>query len=143
MRKTLFISILLIFTCTSHLTVATEINQENDNIKLHVIQSKEIQEIMHRLSFSVYDETLSIEQINELFDGASELLLAAKKLTQALPGIDLSKSEKTIFESIARQLQIEANNLGYMAQNNDKEGMEIIYQRLNSTCAACHDLFRF
>jgi len=91
----------------------------------------------------VYDEALTMEQINEIFDRASELHLAAKKLTQALPGIDLTESEKNIFENIARQLQIEANNLGYMAQNNDKQGMEIIYQRLNYTCAACHDLFRF
>jgi cytochrome c556 len=84
-----------------------------------------------------------MDQINELFDTASELLLAAKKLDQALPGIELTVPEKTIFETVARQLQIEANNLGYMAQNSDKEGMQMTYKRLNDTCIACHELFRF
>jgi cytochrome c556 len=98
---------------------------------------------MHRLSLSVYEDELSMQQIGKLFDNTSELYLATKKLTQALPGFDLSETEKMIFENMARQLQIEANNLGYMTQNKDKEGMRIIYKRLNDTCIACHELFRF
>jgi len=117
--------------------------EQQETIKLHVIYSEKIQTIMHRLSLSVYEEKLTMDQINELFDTASELLLAAKKLDQALPGIELTVPEKTIFETVARQLQIEANNLGYMAQNSDKEGMQMTYKRLNDTCIACHELFRF
>ena len=147
MTKTIFISILLFFygitiTTASEPELDAEPEQEN-TIKLHVIYSEKIQAIMHRLSLSVYEKELTIEQIHELFDNASELLLAARKLNQALPGIELTVTEKNIFENVAKQLQIEANNLGYMAQNNDKEGMQMTYKRLNDTCIACHELFRF
>ncbi len=139
MTKILLISFLLFFS-----SIATPAEPDQENVlKLHVIYSENIQEIMQRLSMSVYEENLDMEQIEELFDNASELYLTAKSLKQALPGIDLTVSEKSIFENIAKQLQIEANNLGYMAQNNDKEGMQMVYKRLNDTCVACHELFRF
>lgn len=119
------------------------IAEQEQPLKLHVIFSEKIQGIMQRLSSSVYEEELTMDQINELFDNASELLLAAKSLNQALPGIELTVAEKRIFENVARQLQIEANNLGYMATNNDKEGSQLTYKRLQETCIACHELFRF
>ncbi len=137
-RKT-FISLLLSFS----LIPINSIADPEQPLKLHVIYSKNIQDIMHRLSSSVYEEELTMDQINILFDNASELLVAAKRLNQALPGIELTVTEKSIFENVARQLQIEANNLGYMATNNDKEGIEITYKRLQETCVACHELFRF
>ncbi len=139
MTKTLFLFFLLFF---SSIAITAEPDQENV-LKLHVIYSENIQKIMQRLSLSVYDNELTMEQIEDLFDIASELYLAATNLKQALPGIDLSVSEKNIFENIAKQLQVEANNLGYMAQQNDYKGMKIVYERLNNTCAACHELFRF
>jgi cytochrome c556 len=141
MTSKLFISFLLIF---SSVTIATSAEPEQENVlKLHVIYSEKIQDIMQRLSLSVYDEELTMDQIEALFDNASELYVAATSLRQALPGIDLTVAEKSIFENIAKQLQVEANNLGYMAQNSDKKGMEIVYDRLNNTCVACHELFRF
>jgi cytochrome c556 len=143
MTTKLFIFFLL-FLCSTTVAITAELETEQeDTIKLHVIYSEKIQAIMQRLSISVYEEKLTMDQINELFDNASELLLAAKNLTQALPGIELTVPEKSIFENVARQLQIEANNLGYMTQNNDKEGIEIVYKRINETCIACHELFRF
>ncbi len=139
MTKTLFIFFLIFF---SSIAMTAEPDQGNV-LKLHVIYSENIQEIMQRLSISVYEEELNMEQIEKLFDNTSELYLTAKNLKQALPGIDLTVSEKNIFENIAKQLQIEANNLGYMAQNNNKEGMQMVYKRLNDTCISCHELFRF
>ncbi len=117
--------------------------QMQDSIQLHVIYSEKLQAIMHKLSSSVYEEELNLEQINELFDNASELYIAAKELDQALPGFQLNPTEKNVFENIARQLQVEANNMGFMAQNNDTAGLQFTYERLNRTCAACHDLFRY
>ena len=141
----LFMSLLLFFGNINNVwpdTLDENSNQENP-LKLHVIYSENVQEIMRRLSLSVYEDELSMQQIGELYDNTNELYLAAKKLSQALPSFDLSTIEKKIFENMANQLQIEANNLGYMTQNKDKEGMRIIYKRLNDTCIACHELFRF
>jgi cytochrome c556 len=132
---------LLLFFLFAVVTTA-EPEPEKD-IKLHVIYSEKLQTIMHKLSLSVYEEELTLEQINKLFDNASELYIAAKELDQAIPGIELTYTEKNIFENIARQLQIEANNMGFMAKNNDKEGLQMTYDRLSQTCSACHDLFRY
>jgi Cytochrome C' len=138
-----FIFIILLLSGITISIAAEPGLDENEIPKLHVIYSEKLQVIMHKLSLSVYEKELSLKQINELFDNASELLLAAKSLNEALPGIELTPSEKGIFENVARQLQIEANNLGYMAQNNDKEGVHISYERIQNTCSACHELFRF
>ncbi|MBL1141551.1 MAG: cytochrome c [Proteobacteria bacterium] len=142
MKKLAFLFILSLGICLIPYAETTEII-EGDIFKLHVIQSKKIQEIMQRLSLSLYEDELTMEQINELFDTSTELLIAAKNLNQALPGIELTVTEKNVFENVAKQLQIEANNMGYMAQNNDKEGLQMTYQRLQETCIACHELFRF
>ena len=141
--KNTFLSVIpfLLFYVPAISIAEPETNEES--IKLHVIYSEKLQTIMHKLSSSVYDEKLEMAQINELYDNASELYVAAKELDQALPGFKLNPTEKGIFENIARQLQTEANNMGYMAQENDKEGLQITYERLNRTCAACHDLFRY
>lgn len=139
--KVFVISIFLLGSST--MSTSAESEQQQDNIKLHVIYSEKLQAIMHKLSSSVYEEELNLEQINELFDNASELYVAAKGLDQALPGFQLNPTEKSVFENIARQLQVEANNMGFMAQNNDTEGLKMTYERLSQTCAACHDLFRY
>lgn len=140
MTARLFIAFLLFI---SSFTFVLSADLEQDNIlKLHVIYNEKIQEIMQRLSLSVYEEELDMQQMEELFNTASELYLTSLDLNQALPGISLTAPEKNIFENLSRKLQVEANNLGYMAKHNDKEGIQITYQRLRDTCVVCHELFR-
>ena len=129
----------------------SEKTDATETLIFHAIYSENLREIMHRLSQSVYENELDnaetektrIKNKQQLFDNASELYIAAQKMTQALPGFDLTEDEKNIFEGLAKQLQIEANNLGYMSMKNDQAGMESVFKRLNDTCAACHELFRF
>lgn len=134
---------LTLLVCYTSISSSTELETGQESLKLHVIYSENLQTIMHKLSASVFEEELNGDQINELYDNASELYVAATELDQALPGFKLNPTEKSVFENIARQLQIEANNMGYMAQNNDKEGLQMTYDRLSRTCIACHDLFRY
>lgn len=154
MTNKLILSLLLLLTSITITKTAwsdSEQSDANDPLIFHAIYSEKLRKIMHQLSQSVYDKKLDIseskkiriENRQELFDNASELYITAKNLTQALPGFDLSIDEKNTFEGLARQLQIEANNLGYMTEVDDTEGMEAVFQRLNNTCNACHELFRF
>lgn len=148
------VSLLLLLTGISGVTLlqsAPEKSETENSLIFHAVYSENLREIMHRLNQSIYDrelettqdESVRMQYTRQLFDEASELYLAAEKLTQALPGFDLSEVEKDVFEGLARQLQIEANNLGYMSKNNDQHGMDAVFKRLNDTCAACHELFRF
>lgn len=127
-------------------------NIESDEIlSFHAIHNEEIQEIMHRLTQALYNkekdksinDEIDIEHAHQIFDIASELYLAAGKLNEALPGFKLSEDEKNIFEGLARALQIEANKLAHMTENSEKSKVEYIFKRMDDTCAACHELFRF
>lgn len=151
--KSILSFLLFLASITFSYTVLSDSGKPDheDALIFHAIYSKNLREIMHRLTQSVYDgelnssqnEEVRMKHIQQLFDNASELYVAAENLTQAIPGFDLSKDEKNIFEGLAKQLQTEANNLGYMAENNDQAGIKNVFKRLNDTCAACHELFRF
>jgi hypothetical protein len=106
---------------------------------------------MQRLNQLAYKKELSALQkkevrsqhLEDLVYTVNELGYAAIFLQEALPGFDLSTEEKDIFHAITIQLQKEAENIKEMAEQNDTVNMERSYKRLNDTCSACHELFRF
>lgn len=150
MTNKLFLLALLIginFSINSY----AEADNADEVLSFHVIHNEDIQEIMQRLTRALYNkekdikpyEEIDIEHAQKLFDLASELYLAAGKLELALPGIKLTEDEKNVFVGLARQLQIEANKLAYLRDEKDQPDLEVTFKRLNDTCAACHELFRF
>ena len=122
-----------------------------DKLEFHVVYSEDLREIMQRLNQLVYKKELSELNIKELRNRhleelvytVNELGYAAIFLQEALPGFNLSTEEKDIFHAIAIQLQKESVNIKEMAEQDDTVNMERSYKRLNDTCSACHELFRF
>lgn len=122
-----------------------------EKLEFHVVYSEDLRDIMQRLNQLVYKKELSAPHKNELRSQyleklvytVNELGFAAIVLQEALPGFDLSSEEKDIFHAIAIQLQKETENFKEMAEQNDTINMERSYKRLNDTCSACHELFRF
>ncbi len=122
-----------------------------DKLKFHVIYSENLRDIMQRMNELVYKKELSelnkkellSQHLEDLVYTVNELGYAAIFLQEALPGFKLSTEEKDIFHAIAIQLQNEAENIKEMAEQNDTVNMERSYKRLNDTCSACHELFRF
>jgi len=122
-----------------------------EKLEFHVIYSKDLRDIMQRLNQLIYKKELSElskkelrnQYMEELVYTVNELGYAAIFLQEALPGFDLSTEEKDIFQAIAIQLQKEAENIKEMAEQNDTVNMDRSYKRLNDTCSACHELFRF
>jgi len=130
------------------------IGQQQQPLKeplIHVIISDRIQEIMKHLNDLVNARgmtalqimDLRVQHLKELIATIDELAMAADNLTEAIPGIRLSPESKITFEAMAKKLQDEAANLKSMAEETNYAGMEPAYQRLKSTCDACHQLFRF
>ena len=144
---TLFVS--LIGLSAVHAEMDTSITSEK--LEFHVVYSEKLRDIMQRLNQLVYKKELSRENkealrtqhLEDLVYSVNELGFAAIMLREALPGFDLSTEEKDIFHAIAIQLQKEAENIKEMAEQNDTVNMERSYKRLNDTCSACHELFRF
>ncbi len=122
-----------------------------EKLEFHVVYSKDLRDIMQRLNQLVYKKELGElnkqeirkRHMEELVYTVNELGYAAIFLQEALPGFDLSTEEKDIFHAIAIQLQKEAENIKKMAEQDDTVNMERSYKRLNDTCSACHELFRF
>ena len=118
---------------------------------IHVIASDRIRGIMRHLNDLVSSRgmtalqvmELRVRHLNDLITTVDELAQAAEELTDAIPGIRMMPENKITIEALAKKLQDEAAELKDMAEDTNYAGMEPAYQRLNSTCDACHQLFRF
>lgn len=151
-KNNYFLTGLLLFLVSAN-TVCSETDSSDSSEKLefHVVHSEDLRDIMQRLNQLVYktelDELkkneLRTQHLDDLVYTVNELGFAAIVLQEALPGFDLSTEEKDIFHALAIQLQKEAETIKEMAEENDTANMERSYKRLNDTCSACHELFRF
>jgi cytochrome c' len=136
-------------TTTAYSEIDSSITPEK--LEFHVVYSEDLRDIMQRLNQLVYKKELSelhkkelrSQHLEDLVYTVNELGFAAIILQEALPGFDLSTEEKDIFHAIAIQLQKEAEIIKEMAEQNDTVNMKRSYKRLNDTCSACHELFRF
>ena len=120
-------------------------------LKFHAIYSEEMQDIMQRMNQLIYEKELNesqkkerrMQHLQNLIDTASELVIAAESLTEALPGFALNQMEKDVFQAMAMQLKLEAINIRIFAEMDSYTDVDLAYERLNDTCIACHELFRF
>lgn len=136
-------------TTTAYSEIDSSITPEK--LEFHVVYSEDLRDIMQRLNQLVYKKELSelhkkefrSQHLEDLVYTVNELGFAAIILQEALPGFELNTEEQDIFHAIAIQLQKEAEIIKEMAEQNDTVNMERSYKRLNDTCSACHELFRF
>jgi len=118
---------------------------------IHVIASDKIRDIMQHLNELVNARGLTglqvmelrVQHLNNLVATIDNLVVAADGLNDAIPGIRMTPENKITFEALAKKLKDEAAGLKKMAETTNYAGMEPAYQRLQSTCDACHQLFRF
>lgn len=118
---------------------------------LHGIYSEKLKPIMLRLNQLVYEREMTALQVQEvreqqlrhLIDTVADLVKASEVLTDAVPGIELNKEDQVIFRSMARQLFGEAQNIEVLVEEKNYAALDPAYRRLNETCNACHNLFRF
>ena len=127
-----------------------------DDYSLHAESSERLITIMRRL-FSIVHEgdvteekTFSQDDMTDLVEAVEELLFYAELMSSKIPSTELEENETVIFSAMAGKLYSEALNVQQLANNYDfsvinnaqnrlfSEALE----RLNRTCAACHQLFR-
>ena len=143
-----------LFSC---LVVSAVVTAEQEHAKklktplIHVIVSDRIQEIMQKLNQLMNERNLSaleimehrVEYLKDLIITANNLVDAAEQLTDAIPGVHIEPQNQVTFEALAKQLQEQAVNIAFLAEQTDEIGLEPAYQRMSETCNACHALFRF
>jgi len=137
--------------CTGTIRSESDTPQQMGKLVPHAVSSDKLRDIMQRLNQLTYEKELApmeiedmrVEHVQLLIETVHELVDAAEEMTDALPGLSMSFDEQLVFRDMADQLKNEAYNVWYKAEDNDITGMDLAYQRMNNTCTACHQLFRF
>ena len=145
------LSAILIICFLMPLFVSSQESEPLHEPLIHVIASDKVRDIMQHLNDLVSARgmtalqvmELRVRHLKDLIATVDKLVLTSEELTDAIPGIRMSPENKIIFEALAKKLQEEAAEMKDMAEDTNYVGMEPAYQRLNSTCDACHQLFRF
>ncbi len=155
-----FIRALLLF----FLVVTTPASHSQDNSSdsgrtdylAHAEPSERLTTIMRRLFSVVHEERieenleLTETDISDLLESVEELIFYSELMLTKVPESELEVNDRIIFSAMANQLYDESLNIQQLSKNynfdhTDSNKDSLLYdatERLNQTCAACHQLFR-
>lgn len=152
----LFLAAIFVGQPTNTIAADPEITvTETEQYKLHAEPSERLNNIMQNL-LALMDRdtteeiTLSQENLADMTEAVEELLFFAELMSIKVPATELEENENVIFSAMANQLYDEALNIQQLANNYDIEVIDaeknqllnLAFERMNRTCAACHQLFR-
>jgi hypothetical protein len=149
-----FLSLFLLFqfcACQSP-GVKTAQNQYIDTrgASLHAVQNEQLRVIMNEFNAlmfeQMYTELELDQQRRKKAKAIAEAAAALKRTVTELPGIlsdlQLTPDEQAVFKGLAVELQSEASELEEYAARGEVEALRPMLYRMNTTCNACHSLFR-
>lgn len=157
--KTLFKTLILLLTILPFSTIQAQKDSNtttNEDYLKHTESSERLVNIMRQLFSIVHSEAveentrLTKDDMAVLIETAEELLFYAELMSAKVPATKLEENKHVIFNAMASQLYTEVLNIQQLAKSYDFEITDnrqenIFYdvlERLNRTCAACHQLFR-
>ncbi|GJM04174.1 MAG: hypothetical protein DHS20C09_01650 [marine bacterium B5-7] len=144
--------VLITFITTSSLLLANDAPKKLETSKtiLNAIHSDEVKSIMRKLNSLIYEQEYTELELQKLNHRQLELLIKeTTTLSQtaikqpnitALKG--LNEEEQLTFDAMANQLRVIAMKLKSEIDSDHQEEIEAVYIKLESTCNACHQLFR-
>lgn len=156
---TLFRALLLFFlistTSTSH-GLDEDSSPDRDDPIAHAKSSERLTTIMRRLFSVVHEERieenleLTKTDMSDLLEAVEELMFYSELMSAKVPESELEVNDQVIFRALANLLYDESLNIQQLTKNynidhTDSSKDNIFYdatERLNQTCAACHQLFR-
>lgn len=123
---------------------------EMDEPLIHSVVNDDIRTIMHDLDRLMMKRNMSslmimemqVEYLQKLVLNADRLSYAAQEISQAIPGVRMTSESQVTFRALAKQLVDEADNLRFLAEDMQLGELEPAYQKIHTTCSACHLLFR-
>ncbi len=94
----------------------------------------------------MYTELELDQQRRKKAKAIAEAAAALNRTVTELPGIlsnlQLTADEQDVFRGLAVDLQRQASSLEEHADRGDVEALRPMLYRMNTTCNACHSLFR-
>ena len=114
---------------------------------LHGIQSARLRELMDSLTYSmtldppdrVSEPARQAKQIAEI---ARQMAGTARNIPDAVKDVRLSDNDREVLSRLAEKLRQEALMIDERASQNDYNGTDMAIKEMQSTCIACHTLFR-
>jgi hypothetical protein len=114
---------------------------------MHAVTSDRLREIMNDLKYSPYAEgneaPITRENaMEEIHSVAGKMAEAAGHIPEAMDSLQLSDHEKEAFLKLAGKLQNESRELERIAWGTGFMAVRDQLDTMDSTCNACHSLFR-
>jgi hypothetical protein len=114
---------------------------------LHAVQSDRLREIMDKLNYSMTLDppdriTEPPQRARQLARVAKDMAAKARAIPGAVTGIDLAPQSRDLFMKLADKLAAEADGITEAADRLDYDGVHSHIEHMQSTCNACHSLFR-
>ncbi|GJM04038.1 MAG: hypothetical protein DHS20C09_00290 [marine bacterium B5-7] len=156
---TLFRALFFLFLIsTTSISYGQDDNNDTDRNSpaAHAESSERLTTIMRRLFSVVHEErieenlALTQADLSDLLEAVEELIFYSELMSAKVPESELEINDRVIFNAMASQLYDESLNIQQLTKNynfdhTDTSKDNIFYdatERLNQTCAACHQLFR-
>ena len=120
------------------------------NPALHAVQNGELRALMDRMNGLMMERFMTEHEMdierrrhaNQIIETAKNLAETAKMLVEKMPALDLKADEQKAFHNLADKLGQNAKNLQKQAENHSFPAMSDTLHDIQSTCLACHTLFR-
>ena len=117
---------------------------------LHAIQDQELRGLMDRMTALMMERFMTEHEMDierrrhteQIIEAANSLATTAELLEQKLPGLGLNPDEQNAFRTLAKKLGQEAKTLQHQAENHAYSAISGQLHEMQSTCLACHTLFR-
>jgi hypothetical protein len=123
---------------------------DTQGASLHAVQNEQLRAIMNEFNAlmfeQMYTELELDQQRRKKAKAIAETAAVLNRTVTELPGImsdlQLTADEQDVFRGLAVELQSQASALEEHAARGDVEALRPMVYRMNTTCNACHSLFR-
>lgn len=114
---------------------------------MHGVQSQRIKDLMHKLTFDPLSESEQApaeeqRRADQLAEVAHSMADTSDSIAAAAKDLSLSDSDRKTFVSLVDKFRDQANAVGQAAKHKNFAEAKRAIERMQSTCNACHTLFR-
>jgi hypothetical protein len=114
---------------------------------LHAVQSDRLREIMGRLTYSLTLDppdrmTEPQRQARQVAEVARAMAANVRNIPDAVKDAGISDKDREVFLKLADKLGTEAQAVSDAADHQDYEATKQAIERMQTTCNACHSLFK-
>jgi hypothetical protein len=114
---------------------------------MHAVQSDRLKDLMGKLTYSMSLDppdrfTEPARRAQQVAEVANQMASTARNVVDAEKEFKLSESDRVVFLGLAEKLRASAVDIRESASRQDYEGTQSAISRMQSTCNACHSLFR-